>query len=282
MPETMGTYIRDAAEEILIQAAEQPLDADVTQKGIRLFNNVMDSLKSEFRMEYTKVFTTGDLVSIPDECVWFAKLKLAKALAPSFDVQLTPVFMDNYKDAQSQAYAWAAKNINKLERPRLLPTGSGNNYWNGSSGYAYFDREQPQLIVRAGNSAVTTLVADTPTQIIATWGEVKNRKFTQNTNGQWVYTAEDLRNVKLIAEIFVTAASSEPEYNFSFAYRPNGGAFEVLESTKVKQTVSTTTTRVLVECPWTLYKDDALSLYVEAIGHTTSIAMKFGTVEIRG
>jgi len=133
MAETASTVIRDALQEILVQAAEQPITADEGQGAMRLLNRMMAAwVLDGVDLSYTPVDSLNDDITVVDGALDAIVLNLAIKLAPQYD---RPISQGLYINA-SRAYEAMLKTavvIPVTEFPATLPYGSGNE----SLGYNY-------------------------------------------------------------------------------------------------------------------------------------------------
>lgn len=133
MAETASTVIRDALQEILVQASEQPITAAEGQDAMRLLNRMMAAWKSDgIDLSYTAVDSLNDSITVVDGAIDAIVLNLAIKLAPQYD---RPVSQALYMNAQNamNAVRKIAVTITDTQFPATLPYGSGNE----SLGYNY-------------------------------------------------------------------------------------------------------------------------------------------------
>lgn len=143
MAETASTVIRDALQEILVQASEQPITAAEGQDAMRLLNRMMAAWKSDgIDLSYTAVDSLNDSITVVDGAIDAIVLNLAIKLAPQYD---RPVSQALYMNAQKamDAVRKIAVVIIETELPSTLPYGSGNETlgYNYSSFYAGVSEE---------------------------------------------------------------------------------------------------------------------------------------------
>jgi len=133
MAETASTVIRDALQEILVQAAEQPITAAEGQGAMRLLNRMMAAwVLDGVDLSYTPVDSLNDDITVVDGALDAIVLNLAIKLAPQYD---RPISQGLYINA-SRAYEAMLKTavvIPETAFPATLPYGSGNE----SLGYTY-------------------------------------------------------------------------------------------------------------------------------------------------
>ena len=92
MAETAGDIIKDALQEILVQGAEAPFEADETQGAIRYLNRMMARFAVDgINLGYTTVTSVGDLITVPDGAIDGMVKNLAVSLFPQYAAPGTPV-----------------------------------------------------------------------------------------------------------------------------------------------------------------------------------------------
>lgn len=122
--ETAETVIKDALQEILVQAAEQPLQA-VDFEGAKRYLNRMMAITPYNGLGYTTVTYPLDPVTIPDAAIEGVIFNLAKRLLPKYDLPLTAELLQNAKTGLAEIRRVAIQ-ILPAQRPCTLPIGSGN------------------------------------------------------------------------------------------------------------------------------------------------------------
>lgn len=150
MAESASTIITDALQEILVQAAEQPIESDEMQIGIRFLNRLMAEWDSMgYSLGFTVITNPSDDVTVPDGALSAIVSNLAIRLASVFD---EPV---------SQSLALAARNgmktiakiavtIEPMEYPDILPVGSGNE-WESNPDH-FYSGEDPALLTETNGN----------------------------------------------------------------------------------------------------------------------------------
>ena len=141
MAETASTVIRDALQEILVQAAEQPITAAEGQGAMRLLTRMMAAWVSDgVDLSFTPVDSLNDSITVVDGALDAIVLNLAVKLAPQYDRPVTQSLYMNAKDAYEAALKIAVA-VPDTAFPATLPYGSGNedkghnfsNYYPGPS-----------------------------------------------------------------------------------------------------------------------------------------------------
>jgi hypothetical protein len=117
--------IRDALQELGQQAAEQPVQADEMQTGIRYLNRLMRGV-DYLGLGFTVITSGSQEVSIPAYAEEWAVFKLAIRMASQFpptdQIQII---------SANERQAWSNLLIQHLEIPQMrfddrMPIGSGN------------------------------------------------------------------------------------------------------------------------------------------------------------
>lgn len=122
--ETAQQVINDALQEILVQAAEQPVQTVDFQAGRRYLNRMMATVPFN-GLGYTTVTNPLDLVTIPDAALEAVVFNLAKRLSTSYNIPLTASLEMSAKNGLSEVRRLTV-NIEASEFPCTLPVGSGN------------------------------------------------------------------------------------------------------------------------------------------------------------
>lgn len=128
--ETASDIVKDALQEILVQASEQSVQAVDFQTGIRYLNRMMLSFESPggIRLGYTEVSNAADLITVPNGAIEGIIFNLALRLAPSYDI--TPS-IDLKRNARTGLDAMRKLGLvfRETKFPDTLPIGSGNEVW---------------------------------------------------------------------------------------------------------------------------------------------------------
>ena len=126
MSETASTVIRDALQELLVQASEQPIQPTEATDTMRYLNRMMSAWASKgIDLGYTPVTSLGDTITVPDGAIEGIVLNLAIKIAPQYDVAVSLDLRINAKDAYQTILRIAR--IRPLSKyPTTLPVGSGN------------------------------------------------------------------------------------------------------------------------------------------------------------
>lgn len=91
MAESASTVVTDALQEILVQAAEQPVESDEMQIGIRFLNRMMAAWASMgYSLGFTVITNPSDDLTVPDGALDPIIANLAVRLASVFDEPIAP------------------------------------------------------------------------------------------------------------------------------------------------------------------------------------------------
>lgn len=126
MTTTAGEVVRDALQELTVQAQEQSVPAVDLQTGIRYLNNMMAMLDADgVKLGYTMVDAPNDVVTVPAGAIVGIKFNLALMLANGFDVQVGRELAIMARDGKRIMYKLGVS-FNNASFPSTLPIGSGN------------------------------------------------------------------------------------------------------------------------------------------------------------
>lgn len=147
--ETANDIVRDALQEILVQADEAPLEPNETQAAIRYMNRYMQSMAAKgVNLGYTIVTSLTDNITIPDGANLGLVLNLAKYLAPQYDK--APPSKENIRDAEFAMYALSVQ-VSPGRYPSIMPIGSGNEQDLQGDRHFYPEGDDTILTEQGGN-----------------------------------------------------------------------------------------------------------------------------------
>lgn len=142
---TANQVVKAALQEILVQAAEQPISPDQFQDAIFYLNNYMAELASDgITLGYTDVENASDQITIPRGAISGVISNLAVQLAAQYDVAVSPDLA-----ARAQRGLTIMSKIVALDDdmifPDTLPIGSGNERpsTNNATFFGDFREEEP-------------------------------------------------------------------------------------------------------------------------------------------
>jgi len=140
--ETAQQVINDALQEILVQAAEQPIETVDFQTARRYLNRMMTTVPFN-GLGYTTITEPLELVTVPDAAIEGIISNLAKRMLTTYGVVLTAELMQNAKDGLNEIRRLTVR-VLPTSMPCTLPIGSGNeqeNTFNNQHFYACPDSE---------------------------------------------------------------------------------------------------------------------------------------------
>jgi len=127
MHETAQSVIKDALQELLVQASEQPIEANEFQSGIRYLNRMMATIPYN-GLGFVDVVNPSDAITIDEGAIEGVIFSLALKLAPQYDIEPSGDLRANKREAM--------KSLRKLslvykptKMPSTMPIGSGNEDW---------------------------------------------------------------------------------------------------------------------------------------------------------
>lgn len=138
MAETASTVIRDALQEIIVQAAEQPIEANEANDAMRYLNRMMAAWESDgIDLGYTPVSSLSDAITVVDGALEAIVLNLAIKLAPGYERPVPQELYINARNAMNTVTKLGVT-ITTSVFPATLPQGSGNesNGWDATKYYS--------------------------------------------------------------------------------------------------------------------------------------------------
>ncbi len=131
--ETAETVIKDALQEILVQASEQDLLTVDFQTARRYLNRMM-AISPYNLLGFTVITNPSELVTVVDGALEGIIFNLAKRLLTTYDMPLTAELQASASDGLKNIRR-ITTNIRPTQFPSTLPIGSGNNILNPVSDY---------------------------------------------------------------------------------------------------------------------------------------------------
>lgn len=127
--------VRDALQEILVQASEAPIEADEAQTAIRFLNRMMAELDARgISLGYTAVSSLADDVTVPDGALSGIVSNLAVRLAPQYDQVASAELIAAARTGLS-VMAMLTVDILPSSYGDTLPVGEGNHSTGDSAFY---------------------------------------------------------------------------------------------------------------------------------------------------
>ena len=140
--ETAQQVINDALQEILVQAAEQPIQTVDFQTARRYLNRMMAEVPFN-GLGFTTITEPLEPVTVPDAALSGIISNLAKRMLTTYGVVLTAELMQSANDGLKEIRRLTVK-VLPTRMPCTLPIGSGNeqeNTFNNNHFYACSDDE---------------------------------------------------------------------------------------------------------------------------------------------
>lgn len=128
--------IRDALQELGVQAAEQPITSDQMQTGIRYTNDMMEEY-DYLNLGYSIIDSASDDITVPGYARTWMKKQLALHLAPQFTAtSMVPMIQQQATRALDNLLLQSVE-VGEMSMPGTLPVGSGNELWDSDSLHFY-------------------------------------------------------------------------------------------------------------------------------------------------
>ena len=148
--ETAQSIINDALQEILVQAAEQPIQTPDYQTARRYLNRMMATVPF-VGLGYTAITEPSELVTIPDAALEGVIFNLAKRLLSSYDMPLTSELLLNAKNGLNEIRRLTVK-VLPTNMPCTLPIGSGNEEENTFNNQHFYACPDDEVLAEQGGS----------------------------------------------------------------------------------------------------------------------------------
>ena len=141
---TAESLIKAALQEILVQASEQPIEAEEFQTAVQYLNEMMAMLASDgINLGYSDVTNASDVITIPNGALAPVRNLLAVELATQYDVPLNQLLIAK-SERGLRILEKIAVQPSPTSYPSTLPIGSGNE--DGYSNYDKFYDPDPDTI----------------------------------------------------------------------------------------------------------------------------------------
>ena len=147
--ETAESVINDILQEILVQAAEQPIEAVDFQFVRRYMNRYMSELAITNPLGYTNVTLPTDPITIPDGAVNGLLYNVALNVVSSFDMLPGGMLITNAARGL-KTIRKISRNLVSTKHPSTLPIGSGNEFWGNDT--HFYTGEQDSLLTEQNGS----------------------------------------------------------------------------------------------------------------------------------
>lgn len=124
MAETAQSIIKDALQSILVQASEQPIEANEFQTSIRYLNRMM-AKRPYSGLGFTDVVNPSDPITIDPSAIDGVIFNLGLALAPQYDISPSPLLVLQAREALKDIRKITVQ-VRPTQFPGTMPVGSGN------------------------------------------------------------------------------------------------------------------------------------------------------------
>ncbi len=142
---TAEQVVRSALQEILVQAADSPIEADEGRDAIFAMNNYMFALDAKgVSLGYTEVSTLGQDITIPPGAIEGLVFNLAIRLAKQFNKPVTADLAIKAADGL-KAMRILGQRMGRMSYGSTLPVGSGN-YEYANRGDHFYPSEQQDIL----------------------------------------------------------------------------------------------------------------------------------------
>lgn len=148
--ETAKDIINDSLQEMLVQAAEQPIEAVDFQTARRYLNRMM-AMTPYNRLGYTQVTNPDDLVTVPDGALMGIVKSLTIYLLSTYDMPITSELMSTAKEGLKEIRKLAIT-ILPTAAPCTLPIGSGNEDESTFSNQHFYSCPDNEILAETGGS----------------------------------------------------------------------------------------------------------------------------------
>ena len=127
--ETATSLLNDVLQEILVQAAEQPIQPVDFQTSKRYLNRFMAAQASVgISLGFTEVVNPDDVITVPDGAIMAIIKNLAVNLSTQYNVPVGQILFDEAK-AGVLTMRKIARVPRKTALPCTLPIGQANEIW---------------------------------------------------------------------------------------------------------------------------------------------------------
>lgn len=132
MSETAGQIVRDALQELTVQAQEQTVPPVEIETGLRYLNRMMASLDATgVKLGYTVVDSPNDIVTVPSGATEGMVFNLALRLANGYDIPIS-ASLGTMAAEGLRTLQIIGVSVGNANFGGTLPIGSGNEDSSGS------------------------------------------------------------------------------------------------------------------------------------------------------
>lgn len=145
--------IRDALQELGVQAAEQPITPDQIQTGIRYTNDMMEEY-DYLNLGYSIINSASDDITVPGFARTWMKKQLALHMAPQFTAtSMVPMIAQQASRALDNLLMQSFE-VGEMSMPATLPVGSGNELRN-DHGRTFYHEDPESIEAEDGQNILT-------------------------------------------------------------------------------------------------------------------------------
>ena len=143
--------VRDALEDIVVQADEAKIEQSEGNAAIRALNDLMTAWAAQgIELGYTIVSDLADVLTVPLGAIRGIKANLSLELAPKYGVPITAGLVRKAKEGYNACLNLSVS-MAESAFPSTLPQGSGNDYPDYGDQVFYPD-EQGTILTETGGS----------------------------------------------------------------------------------------------------------------------------------
>ncbi len=143
--------VRDALEDILVQASEAKIEQSEGNAAIRALNDLMNAWAAEgIELGYTIVSDLADTITIAAGAIRGVKANLALELAPKYNAPITAGLVRKAKEGYNACLDLSVQ-MAESALPSTLPTGSGNDYPQYTED-TFYPGEQDTILTETGGA----------------------------------------------------------------------------------------------------------------------------------
>ena len=148
--ETAAGLLKDALENILVQAAEQPIQSVDFQKSKRVLNRMMATTPFD-GLGFTVVVNPSDPITIADAAIQGVISNVSTRLLAAYDMPLTNELNADAKNGLKQIRR-LTRNIRPTRLPCTLPIGSGNEHSYNFNNRHFNPCPEPDVLTEDGGA----------------------------------------------------------------------------------------------------------------------------------
>ena len=149
---TAGQVVRAILQEIVVQAAEQPLTASETSDTIFAMNTFMTELDANgVKLGYTIIESSADTITIPAGAINGLIKNVALQVAPQFDVNAPQALLAQARKGL-KVMTNLGINLVPMQFPNTLPVGSGNERGDFNDQHFFNGVDEDTILTEGGGN----------------------------------------------------------------------------------------------------------------------------------